>query len=72
MLTGPITTGHVIEPLTANPANLAANGYIEQEFFASGTATALQATSSPSNGRWAVAPTTTASYRTRILVRRPS
>jgi hypothetical protein len=72
VLTGPITTGHVIEPLTANPANLAANGYIEQEFFASGTATALQATSSPSNGRWAVAPTTTASYRTRILVRRPS
>jgi hypothetical protein len=71
-LSGPITTGHIIEPLTANPSNLAANGYMEQEFFASGTATAFKATSMPSNGKWTIAPTTTASYRTRIIVRRPT
>jgi hypothetical protein len=70
-LTGPITTGHVVEPLSALPLNLGANGYTEQEFFASGTATAFRATSSPSNGKWSIAPTTTAPYRTRILVRRP-
>jgi hypothetical protein len=70
-LSGPITEGHIIEPLTAVPSNLAANGYMEQEYFASGRAAAFKATSMPSNGRWTIAPTSTASYRTRILVRRP-
>ena len=70
-LVGPITTGHIIEPITANPPGLAANGYVEQEFFASGTATAFRATASPSNGRWSIVPTTDAAYRTRIIVRRP-
>jgi hypothetical protein len=69
--TGPITTGHVIEPLSANPLNLAANGYVQEEFFAAGEATAFTAKSEPSNGRWTIAPATKASYRTRILVRRP-
>jgi hypothetical protein len=68
---GPITTGHVIEPLTGLPQNLAANGYVEQEYFASGTATAFKGTSEPSNGRWSIAPASKASYRTRILIRRP-
>jgi Alpha/beta hydrolase domain len=70
-LSGPITTGKIIEPLTAHSSDLAANGYMEQEFFASGTATAFKATSMPSNGKWTIAPTSTASYRTRIVVRRP-
>jgi hypothetical protein len=69
---GPITTGHIIEPLSALPLNLAANGYEEQEFFASGTATAFKATSTPSDGRWSISLTTSAIYRTRILVRRPT
>jgi hypothetical protein len=68
---GPITKGHVIEPLTANPSTLVAHGYIEQEFFASGVANAFKATAEPSNGKWTITPTTRASYRTRILVRRP-
>jgi hypothetical protein len=71
-LVGPITTGHIVEPLSANAPNLAANGYIEQEYFASGTASAFKATSMPSNGRWTIAPTTSATYKTRILVRRPA
>jgi Alpha/beta hydrolase domain len=69
--TGPITVGHVIEPLSANPLGLTANGYIQQEFFAAGVATSFTPKSEPSNGRWTVAPGTKASYRTRILVRRP-
>ena len=69
---GPFTAGHVIEPLTALPTNLAANGYVEQEFSAAGTAHAFLATSAPSNGKWSIAPTSSAPYSTRILVRRPA
>ncbi len=54
-LAGPITVGHVVEPLSGLPLDLAANGYVEHEFFASGTATAFKATSAPSNGRWTIA-----------------
>jgi hypothetical protein len=70
--TGPLTVGHVIEPLTASPPDLAAHGYVEQEFSAAGTAHAFRATSAPSDGKWSVVPTTAAPYRTRILVRRPA
>jgi hypothetical protein len=71
-LSGPVTTGQIIEPLSGVGTNLAANGYEEQEYFASGTAHAFKATSSPSDGRLVVAPTTSASYKTRIIVRRPT
>ncbi|HUA95837.1 MAG TPA: alpha/beta hydrolase domain-containing protein, partial [Acidimicrobiales bacterium] len=67
----PPDVGTVAEPLTAQPLDLAQHGYVEQELFASGTAHAFRATSDPSNGRWSVVPTTSAGYRTRILVRRP-
>ena len=71
-LTGPITTGHVVEPESAHPLDLAANGYVEHEYFASGTAMAFKADSMPSDGKWTVTPTTTAAYKTRILVREPT
>ncbi len=71
-LTGPVTGGTIVEPLTGLPQDLAANGYVEQEYFASGTATAFHATSMPSDGRWTVAPTSMAPYKTRIIVRRPA
>ncbi len=70
-LTGPITTGQIVEPLTGLPSQLSTYGYEEQEYFASGTASAFTAKSEPSNGKWSVAPTTRASYETRIIVRRP-
>ena len=70
--TGPVTAGHTIEPETALPSDLASHGYVEQEFFAGGTAHAFDATSAPADGRWTIAPTTSAAYDTRILVRRPS
>ena len=44
---------------------------MEQEYFASGTASDFTATSAPDNGRWSIEPTSSAFYRTRILVRRP-
>jgi hypothetical protein len=71
-LAGPVTVGHIVEPLSAHPTDLAANGYVEQEFFASGTATAFKADAMPSDGRWSITPTTTAPYKTRIIVRRPA
>ncbi len=71
-LTGPITTGTIVEPESAHALDLAANGYEEHEYFASGTATAFKADSMPSDGKWTITPTTTASYKTRILVRRPT
>jgi hypothetical protein len=67
----PPDVGHVSEPISATPVRLP-SGYVEQEFFASGTATAYRATSTPADGRWTVAPTTKAQYRTRIIVRRPT
>lgn len=69
---GPLTAGHAVEPLTALPTDLAAHGYVEQEFSAAGTAHAFRATSAPSDGRWSITPTSSATYRTRILVRRPT
>jgi hypothetical protein len=69
---GPVTVGHVIDPESARPTDLASHGYVEQEFFASGTAYDFRATSSPADGKWTVEPTTSAAYRTRIIVRRPS
>ena len=69
---GPLTVGHVIEPLTALPTNLASYDYVEQEFVAAGTAHAFRATSAPSDGKWSITPTSSAPYRTRILVRRPA
>ncbi len=71
-LTGPITTGHIMEPETAHTLDLAPNGYEEHEYFASGTATAFKGDSMPSDGKWTITPTTTAAYKTRILVRRPT
>jgi hypothetical protein len=70
-LTGPITTGHLIEPETANPSQLSLYNYEEQEYFASGTTSAFTAKSEPSDGKWSATPTTKASYRTRIIVRKP-
>jgi hypothetical protein len=71
-LTGPITVGHIVEPESVHPPDLAANGYEEHEYFASGTAMAFKADAMPSDGKWTVTPTTTAGYKTRILVRRPT
>lgn len=49
------------------------SGYVEHEYFASGTATAYDFIDSlPDDGHWRFVPTTKAAYRTRIVVRRPT
>ena len=73
VLSGPITAGRMIEPASPVPIDLAARGYITEEFFASGTASAFEATGPcEADGMWSVRPATTAPYCTRIVVRRPS
>ena len=48
-------------------------GYEEHEYVASGEATAYSGPNPPTtDGRWSFEPTTTAPYRTRIVIRRPT
>lgn len=47
--------------------------YVQHEFFAAGTASSYRATGALGHdGRWAFAPSTSAPYRTRVVVRQPS
>ncbi len=72
-LSGPVTEGRFIEPTSAVPVDLATAGYVCEEFFVSGTASAFEASGPLGvDGRWSVTPAVTADYRTRIVVRRPS
>jgi hypothetical protein len=72
-LSGPIATGRLIEPISAVPVDLRAAGYVTEEFFVSGVASAFKASSRlHADGRWSVEPDGTTDYRTRIVVRRPS
>jgi hypothetical protein len=69
----PPAVGHIIEPESAVPTGVAAHDYVEQEFFASGTAHAFRGISEPDDGRWTIEPTESPeAYTTRILVRRPA
>ena len=68
--TTPPDKGSVMEPQSAHPLTLT-HGYVEHEFFASGRASAFAAKAQPADGKWSVSRTTSAAYRTRIIVRRP-
>src|SRR5689334_23071882 len=60
-------------PFLTSSINLANVGYTEQEFFISGTAQAFVNSGTLGNsGLWAVTPGESASYMTRILVRKPA
>jgi hypothetical protein len=72
-ISGPVTAGSIIEPAGVVPADLPANGYVEQEFLASGTASAYDpAGEAGSDGRWAAQASGTAPFCTRVVVRRPA
>jgi hypothetical protein len=59
-------------PYTSSSVDLRSHGYTEQEYFVSGTARAYAPVGVlGSDGRWQVAPSTSAPYKTRIIVRRP-
>ena len=73
----PVPDPTVSGPIPGEPASLSAvdlgpRGYVEEEFFVEGTARAYEPTGPlAEDGRWNVQTTTTAPYRTRVLVRRP-
>jgi hypothetical protein len=69
----PPTAGAMIEPTSTVRVDLDTKGYVKEEFFVSGTASAFEA-SGPlePDGRWSVQSRVTAPYRTRIVIRRPA
>lgn len=72
-LEGPITVGELSPPADPRPVDLSAIGYTQEEFFASGTATAYAEEGERSaDGQWDITPDGTAPFKTRLIVRRPS
>jgi Alpha/beta hydrolase domain len=75
---GPVSTVPHLDgthgiPYTASAVDLASHGYTEQEYFVSGTARAYQPDGALTpDGQWNVTQSSTAPYKTRILVRRPT
>jgi hypothetical protein len=60
-------------PYMSDTAGIAGTGYVEEEFFLGGTATAYRKSGAfGSDGKWQVTPAAEAPYKTRMLVRRPS
>jgi hypothetical protein len=71
-VSGPIT-GPGAPFVASTTFDVTSLGYVEEEFFLSGTATRYtSATPLGTDGRWTAVPAATAPYRTRILVRRPA
>ncbi len=70
---GPITSPGSAFIGSINTYDLASFGYEQAEYFISGNASAYTNTAPLGNdGKWSVAPSTTAAYKTRILVYRPT
>jgi len=71
-VSGPVSGGAHGRPFGSSLADLSAPGYVEEEYFLAGTATAYAAAKPlGSDGVWSVAPTGAQPYKTRLLVRRP-
>ncbi|MCU1428918.1 MAG: hypothetical protein JWL83_2918 [Actinomycetia bacterium] len=61
-----------LSPGTVDPS-LGARGYVEHEYFLDGVAHAYAAVGALGNdGHWSVTPSTSAQFRTRLIVRRPT
>src|SRR5262247_974097 len=74
-LSGPITGGEHGRPFTSSVVDLAAHGYVEEEYFLAGTATTYAPAAGTvlgSDGRWDLVPAGSQAFQTRLLVRRPS
>ena len=75
MIEGPVTCGAHGWPFGRPLYDLAEHGYVEEEFFLSGTATTYRpvpGTEWGRDGRWQAEATASVPYRTRILVYRPA
>jgi hypothetical protein len=71
-ISGPVRSGRQGVPFDISRLDLPALGYVEEEYFLSGTATCYRRLGPAGTARWDVAPRATAPFRTRILVRRPA
>jgi len=72
-VTGPVTGGKGRPNILGTSFDLAKVGYVTQEYFLSGTATAYtSAKPLTKDGRWTAKPASTAPYKTRIVVYRPA
>src|SRR5262245_10995681 len=72
-VSGPISSPGAAFITPPSSLDLTAAGYVEEEYFVEGTASAYSAAGAfLSDGRWAATPASTAPYKTRILVRRPT
>jgi hypothetical protein len=70
---GPVTAGTITKPAAMTAVDLTASDYVEEEFFAEGTACGYDhAGDAGPDGHWTVSPAETAEYRTRVLIRRPA
>jgi len=76
-ISGPVVTfphldGTHGQPYTASAIDLQSAGYTEQEYFVSGTARSyLPDGTLGADGNWKITPSTSAAYKTRIIVRKP-
>jgi len=73
-VSAPLTGGKGMNLASGDPADATARpGWVQEEYAASGTATAYTSAGPlPPDGRFTLTPSTTAPYRTRIAVRRPA
>lgn len=73
LIEGPVTGGKGTPFIATTTFDLAEVGYSQAEYFMSGTATAYAKVGAlGSDGMWTVAPATTAAYKTRLLLYRPT
>src|SRR5262249_21381648 len=74
VVTGPVSGGTLGKPNSSAPPPLLSDaGYVEEEFFLSGTASSYQADGNwAQDGMWTATADQTADYTTRALVRRPT
>ncbi len=65
-------TGTITPPTDLRAVDLASVGYVEEEWFASGTANAFDHVGERrSDGRWEVSVASSADFNTRLVIRRP-
>lgn len=73
LVEGPVTGGRGRPTVSGTAFDLSQFGYVTEEFFLTGTAQAYSnANEFTSDGRWRISRASTAPYKTRIVVYRPS
>src|SRR5262245_4676965 len=70
---GPIVGGKGTPSIGSTTFDLAQVGYMQEEYFISGEASAFTASDTLSaDGKWTATPTSTGAYKTRIVVYKPT